>query len=95
MNDAKISPNITEVTKERPVPVIVTFCPPAAGPLFGLMLVIIGLVAAGRVVWSVVFGPAVVLLAAVWLAAVWLAAVGLVVVLLVAGGGGAGTYVDE
>ena len=38
-----VGPNLTAVTPAKPVPVIVTAVPPAAEPLFGEILLIVGL----------------------------------------------------
>lgn len=40
--NAVLPPNFTDVAPSRLVPVIVTLCPPAVGPLFGEMLDIVG-----------------------------------------------------
>jgi hypothetical protein len=42
---AVVSPNLTEVTPDNPVPVIVTRDPPVVGPVAGAMLVTVGPVA--------------------------------------------------
>jgi hypothetical protein len=50
VNDvALVAPNRTAVAPVRFVPVMVTLVPPAAGPLFGLTLVIVGAGAAAAV----------------------------------------------
>jgi hypothetical protein len=40
--EALVEPNLTDVAPVKPVPVIITDVPPAAGPLLGSTLVTVG-----------------------------------------------------